>query len=57
MEINLHHEDPCTVPGCISGAEFDSPGIWCSYHWQMWWDWPEDKDSEAPFWFPKDEDS
>lgn len=31
----------CAVPGCDSLSEFMSPGYWCSKHWHMWWEWPE----------------
>lgn len=28
----------CEVPKCTRQARYDSPGHWCSVHWNAWWD-------------------
>ncbi len=43
----------CEVPGCDREAHYDSPGDWCSEHWLMWWEWPEDE--PGPKWFKEEE--
>lgn len=38
----------CEAPECGRQASYDSPGNWCSVHWQQWWDWPKKK--QVPSW-------
>lgn len=23
---------------CTRAAEYDSPGVWCEWHWDIWWE-------------------
>jgi hypothetical protein len=40
---NLLISEFCTVPECKNKALYIAPGDWCQDHWDMWWDWPENK--------------
>ena len=44
-------KNQCEVPECEGQVEFDSPGNWCIVHWNIWWNWPEDK--PEPNWMPE----